>query len=43
MLMPLTPFFRLFQKVSRSLPTGVMTPIPVMTTLRSFIEFLDGQ
>src|SRR3954451_9390226 len=33
--MPLTPFFRFDQNVSRVLPTGVTTPIPVMTTLRS--------
>ena len=33
--MPLTPSCRFFQNVSRSLPTGVTTPIPVMTTLRS--------
>jgi hypothetical protein len=33
--MPLTPFFRFDQNVSMLLPTGVTTPIPVMTTLRS--------
>src|SRR4051812_45635696 len=33
--MPLTPFLRFDQKVSRLLPSGVITPIPVITTLRS--------
>src|SRR5437588_11424185 len=35
--MPLTPFFRLCQKLSTSFPTGVMAPNPVITTRRSFI------
>src|ERR1700704_4643739 len=35
--MPLTPFWRLRQKVSTSFPTGDITPRPVMTTLRSEI------
>ena len=37
--MPLTPFFRLSQKVSTSLPSGVMTPSPVITTLRSIHDW----
>src|SRR5436853_2405491 len=32
---PLLPSLRLVQNVSRSLPTGVTTPIPVITTRRS--------
>src|SRR5437868_6984871 len=35
--MPLTPFFRLCQKLSTSFPTGVMAPNPEITTRRSFI------
>ena len=31
---PLTPFTKFVQNVCRSLPTGVITPIPVTTTLR---------
>ena len=33
--MPLRPLVKESQKVTRSFPTGVTTPIPVMTTLRS--------
>src|SRR5947207_10490359 len=32
--MPLIPFFRLDQNVSTSLPSGIMAPRPVITTLR---------
>src|SRR5579862_6873337 len=35
--MPLRPAVRFCQKVSRSLPTGVITPIPVTTTLREWL------
>lgn len=35
--MPLTPFVMLLQKVWMSFPTGVRTPIPVMTTRRCWL------